>query len=124
MRECIFKLKYCVFICFVLFPLISKSQQVTLLKGSRVIESTDSSDSMIVSRYLYNIQYSRFTFETSPLVRQPFTLNFQVPRVKIYNAADYYVIGNLRDMPFASWGPYQVPFHLNQPIVVPVKEKK
>lgn len=123
-RKYFWKLERIAIICFVLSPLISISQQVIYLKNSRVIESTDSIDSIIVSKFLRNIRYNYAISETSPLIKQSFKLNFQIPKVKVYNASDYYVDGKFRDLPFNSWGPYQVPFHLNQLIVVPIKEKR
>ncbi len=121
MNEYLVTLKCCVFICLAFLPFKTRSQQVVFVKSSNIVESTDSA---IISRYLYNICYNPVISETSPLIKHSFKLNFQVPKIKVYNAADYYVDGKFSDLPFNSWGPYQVPFHLNQPIVVPIKEKR
>lgn len=97
-------------------------------------ESLPSSDNQsvknaaIISHYLQNIERNRLYLvpvptSNSPIKNSPIKLNFKIPQVKVYNAADYYVDGKFSCLPFNSWGRHQVPFHLNQPIFIQVKEK-
>jgi hypothetical protein len=120
MNNYMLKLSFLAFVSFMFYPLISKSQQVVYSKGTAI---TETKDSIVISRYLSSIEYARSIPKISPIVKQPIRLNFQIPRVRVYNAATYYADGKFANFPFNSWGPYQVPFHLNQPIIVPLKEK-
>lgn len=120
MKKHTFKFKHFLFICFIFSPFLSKSQEVLPLKEKT---NNKSKDSIIIARYLRTIENNRLVFRNASVGKESIVLNFKVPKVKVYNAASYYADGKFACFPFNSWGPYQVPFHLNQPIVVPAREK-
>ena len=109
---------YLILLFVSLIPFFSSGQQIVELKikGER-----QAKDSITLSNYFRNIERIRFGIIAEK--DKPFKLTFEIPRVKIYNLADYYADGKFAYYPFNSWGPYQVPFHLNQRIIVPLKEK-
>lgn len=80
-------------------------------------------DSVAIARYFKNIEKNRLYFTTLPTSNSPIKLNFKIPQVKVYNAADYYVDGRFSYLPYTLWERNQVPFHLNQPIFIQVKER-
>jgi len=120
MKKYTLETKYLTLFCLSFIPFLSVSQEAVDLKIKSVSQAKDS---IIISKYLKNIESSRSIFRMISKNDSPIKLNFKVPRVKIYNSADYYADGKFAYYPFNSWGPYQVPFHLNQPIFVPLKEK-
>lgn len=120
MKKYILETKHIAFFCLSLIPFFSLGQEVIDLKSKSVSQAEDS---ILISKYLRSIESSRSSFKLTPKNDSPIKLNFRIPRVRIYNAADYYADGKFAHYPFNSWGPYQVPFHLNQPIIVPLKEK-
>ncbi len=110
--------KYLTLYFLSLIPFFSLSQQTVDLKIKGVRQAKDS---ILISKYLQNIESGSSILRITTANESPIKLNFKIPRVKIYNAADYYVDGKFTYHPSSSWGPYQIPFHLNQPIVVPSK---
>jgi hypothetical protein len=100
-----------------LLPIDSKCQEDVVTK------KIAGKDSVAIVRYLKNTEKNRLYFATLPASNSPIKLNFKIPQVKVYNAADYYVDGKFSCMPFYRWGPHQVPFHLNQPIFIQVRER-
>ncbi|NBP67418.1 MAG: hypothetical protein EBR30_09790 [Cytophagia bacterium] len=100
-----------------MLPIDSRCQEAT---AARI---TTAKDSVAIVRYLKHTEKNRLYFATLPTSNKPLKLNFKIPQVKVYNAADYYVDGRFSCMPFNSWGPHQVPFHLHQPIFIQVRER-
>jgi hypothetical protein len=102
---------------FFLLPFDSKCQE------GIVTNKIATKDSTAIALYLKSTEKNRLYFATLPTTNSPIKLNFKIPQVKVYNAASYYVDGKFSCLPFNSWGPHQVPFHLNQPIFIQVKER-
>ncbi|MCZ8217034.1 MAG: hypothetical protein O9262_12380 [Cyclobacteriaceae bacterium] len=100
-----------------MLPIDSKCQE------SVTARKITAKDSVAITRYLKHTEKNRLYFATLPTINNPIKLNFKIPQVKVYNAADYYVDGRFSCMPFNSWGPHQVPFHLHQPIFIQVRER-
>jgi hypothetical protein len=115
------KIKYTILILIIsslfLLPLDSKCQEDIVTKKITL------KDSITISGYFKNIEKNRLYFNTLPTSNSPIKLNFKIPQVKVYNAADYYVDGRFSYLPYTLWERNQVPFHLNQPIFIQVKER-
>ncbi len=100
-----------------LLPVDSKCQDGV------VTNKIAAKDSITLLRYLKNTEKSRLLLATLPTSNSPIKLNFKIPQVKVYYAADYYVDGKFSCLPYNNWMRHQVPFYLNQPIFIQVKEK-
>jgi hypothetical protein len=105
-----------------MFLLISTSfyascQELLPIKNTPFKEYRFKSN-LLQSQTARNTSYQYNTFRKNSV-----KLTFTIPQVRVYNAADFYVDGKFSCLPFSSWGPYQTPFYLNQPIVVTVKER-
>jgi hypothetical protein len=118
MKKIMFKIPVLVLVTFFLAPIQSKCQDTLKLSNSPSVK-----DAATLSRYLQNIEKNRLYFASLPTSKSPIKLKFKIPQVKVYNTADYYVDGKFSCLPFNSWGRHQVPFHLNQPIFIQVKER-
>lgn len=117
MKKFVKTIQLSVISAFFLLPFDSKCQE------GIVTNKIATKDSVAIARYLKNTEKNRLYFATLPTTNSPIKLNFKIPQVKVYNAADYYVDGRFSYLPYNLRERNQVPFHLNQPIFIQVKER-
>jgi hypothetical protein len=98
-----------------------------LCQGQNIIQlrsNASSTDTLALTRYLETLRRSRLAVEKDSVSkRKPLPMNFPIPKVKIYNAANYYADGKFSCLPFHEWAHHKTPYHLNQQIIVPLKKE-
>lgn len=110
------KTRLIIYVLTMVFPFMACAQETNDVKP---VNTSPSDRLVLMNRYRAALENNNtMMMQRTAIQQQSFRLNVKTPEVRFYNTADFYADGRLSCVPLYSWGPYQVPFHLNQPIVV------